>query len=130
VHDEHLLWEAALPYLDGYDEMTPGTLIDRGEEFIHRSFGGEAICSMGKAVDFVHRGADGIVSAIPFNCMPGISVQAISRALRRRYGGIPFLTLDYDGFADSGRESRLASFLALVKERRAARNGQKCHSRV
>ncbi len=130
VHDEHLLWDAALPYLEGYDEMTPGTLIDSGEEFIHRSFGGEAICSMGKAVDFVRRGADGIVSAIPFNCMPGISVQAISRALRRRYGGIPFLTLDYDGFADSGRESRLASFLAQVKERRAARNGQRRHSPV
>lgn len=125
VHDEHHLWEAALPFLEGYDEMTPATLIDKGEEFVHRSFGGEAICSMGKAVDFVGRDADGIVSAIPFNCMPGISVQALSHAMRRRYGNIPFLTLDFDGFADAGRGSRLASFLAQVKERRAARNGRK-----
>ena len=44
MHDEHLLWDAASLSGVGYDEMTPGTLIDRGEEFIHRSFGGEAIC--------------------------------------------------------------------------------------
>ncbi len=87
------------------------------------SSGSEAICSMGKAVDFVQRGVDGIVSAIPFNCMPGISVQALSHALRRKYGNVPFLTLDYDGFVDSGRDSRLAGFLAQVRERKAARVG-------
>ncbi|MDH7571442.1 MAG: hypothetical protein QHJ73_17845, partial [Armatimonadota bacterium] len=117
THDEHLLWEAALPYLEGFDEMTPAQLISKGEQFVHHTFGGEAICSMGKAVDFIERGLDGIVSAIPFNCMPGITVQALSHALRRKYGSIPFLTLDFDGFADSGRDSRLASFLAQVKER-------------
>lgn len=124
THDEHILWEAALPYLEGFEEMTPRALIAHGEEFVDKSFGGEAICSMGKAVDMVRRGYDGIVSAIPFNCMPGISVQALSHALRRRYGNIPFLTLDFDGFVDSSRDSRLASFLAQVRERRAARAGR------
>ena len=50
-----------------------------------------------------------------------VRVQALSHALRRKYGNVPFLTLDYDGFVDSGRDSRLASFLAQVKERRAGR---------
>lgn len=123
VHDEHHLWQAALPYLRGFEEIPPAELIDRGAEFVHPTFGGEAICSMGKAVDFIHRGVDGIVSAIPFNCMPGITVQALSHTLRRRYGNVPFLTIDFDGFVDSGRDSRLASFLAQVRERHEARNG-------
>ena len=121
VHDEHRLWEAALPYMEGFEEMTPAELIAKGGEFVHHTFGGEAICSMGKAVDMIQRGLDGIVSAIPFNCMPGITVQALSHTLRRRYGNVPFLTLDFDGFVDSGRDSRLAGFLAQVLERRAAR---------
>ncbi|MBI3946695.1 MAG: hypothetical protein HY321_12300 [Armatimonadetes bacterium] len=121
VHDEHILSQAALPYLEGFQEMTPGQLIARGGEFINQAFGGEAICSMAKAADMVQRGVDGIVNVIPFNCMPGIGVQALSHALRRKYGNVPFLTLDYDGFTDSSRDSRLAGFLAQVRERRAAR---------
>ena len=76
---------------------------------------------MGKAEDFARRGLDGIVSVIPFNCMPGNTVTMLSQAFRRDHDNIPFLNLDYDGFVDSGRDAKIVNFMSQVKERRAAR---------
>ena len=56
---------------------------------------------MGKAVDFVCRGADGIVSAIPFNCMPGIAFRASPRPAPMLWRHSPHSTMM---IADSGRE--------------------------
>ena len=76
---------------------------------------------MGKSEDFAKRGLAGIVSVIPFNCMPGNTVTALSQSLRRRHDNIPFLNLDYDGFIDSSRESKIINFMWQVKERHAGR---------
>jgi predicted nucleotide-binding protein (sugar kinase/HSP70/actin superfamily) len=88
---------------------------------VHPTFGGEPICSLGKARDFWRRKLDGIVNVIPFNCMPGNAVSMLSHAFRRDHDNIPFLNLDYDGFVDASRDAKLASFMSQVKERRAAR---------
>jgi predicted nucleotide-binding protein (sugar kinase/HSP70/actin superfamily) len=121
VRDEHHLFEATLPYLEGFDDIGPHEVIEKGSRYVHPSFGGEAICSMGKSVDFAHRGLDGIVNVIPFNCMPGNAVVMLSQAFRRDHDNIPFLNLDYDGFIDAGRDAKIASFMTQVKERRTAR---------
>ncbi|MDH7601002.1 MAG: acyl-CoA dehydratase activase [Armatimonadota bacterium] len=115
--DEHALFQAALPFLDGYDDIGPRELIEYGSIYVNYNFGGEAICSMGKSEDFARRGLAGIVSVIPFNCMPGNTVSALSHALRRRHGNIPFLSVDYDGFIDASREAKIVSFMWQVKER-------------
>ena len=123
TRDEHNLFEATLPYLNGYDEIGPEELIRKGSRYVHPSFGGEAICSLGKARDFAHRNLDGVVNVIPFNCMPGVAVSMLSQAFRRDHGNIPFLNLDYDGFVDASRDAKIVSFMSQVKERRAARLG-------
>jgi len=115
--DEHALVHATLPFLKGYDDIGPVEVIEKGSTYVNYNFGGEAICSMGKSEDFATRGLAGIVSVIPFNCMPGNTVTALSQALRRRHGNIPFLNLDYDGFIDSSRDAKIVSFMWQVKER-------------
>lgn len=115
--DEHALFHASLPFLEGYEDIGPGEVIGEGSKYVDYNFGGEAICSMGKSEDFVKRGLAGIVSVIPFNCMPGNTVTALSQELRRRHGNIPFLNLDYDGFIDSGRDAKIVNFMWQVKER-------------
>jgi len=119
--EEHTLFGATLPFLDGYDDISSEEVIREGSKYVDHNFGGEAICSMGKSEDFAKRGLAGIVSVIPFNCMPGNVVTALSQALRRRHGNIPFLNLDYDGFIDSSRESKIINFMWQVKERHAGR---------
>jgi len=117
MRDEHALYRATLPFLADYEDIGPEEVIAEGSKYVHYTFGGEAICSMGKSEDFAKRGLDGIVSVIPFNCMPGNVVTALSQKLRRQHGNIPFLNLDYDGFVDSSRDAKIASFMWQVKER-------------
>jgi predicted CoA-substrate-specific enzyme activase len=124
MRDEHHLFAATLPYLEGREDIGPREIIEEGSRYIHPSFGGEPICSMGKARDFWKRHLDGIVNVIPFNCMPGNAVSMLSHAFRRDHDNIPFLNLDYDGFVDASRDAKLASFMSQVKERRAARRGR------
>jgi predicted CoA-substrate-specific enzyme activase len=119
--EEHRLFSATLPYLEGLDDIGPDEVIEEGSRYVHPSFGGEAICSMGKATDFAGRRLDGIVSVAPFNCMPGMTVTMLSQAFRRDHDNLPFLNLDYDGFVDASRDAKIASFMSQVKERRAAR---------
>ena len=119
--EERALHSATLPFLDGYDDIGSAEVIREGSKYVNYNFGGEAICSMGKSEDFAQRGLAGIVSVIPFNCMPGNTVTALSQSLRRRHGNIPFLNLDYDGFIDSSREAKIVNFMWQVKERHAGR---------
>ena len=115
--DEEALWQATLPYLKDYPDIGSEELVREGSKYLHHTFGGEAICSLGKGEDFARRRLDGIVSVIPFNCMPGNIVSALSQALRRQHNNIPFLNLDYDGFVDASRDAKLANFMWQVKER-------------
>ena len=117
ARDEHALFEACLPFLDGYDDIGPEEVIREGSKYVDYNFGGETICSMGKSEDFARRGLAGILSVIPFNCMPGNAVTALSQALRRRHNNIPFLNLDYDGFIDTSRDAKIVNFMWQVKER-------------
>lgn len=120
--DEHALYEAALPMLKDYEDIGPAEVVAEGSKYVDHNFGGEAICSMGKSEDFAKRGLAGIVSVIPFNCMPGNIVSALSQSLRRRHDNIPYLNLDYDGFIDSSRDAKIVSFMWQVKERFAGQN--------
>ncbi len=115
--EEHTLAEVVHEILGDYPDISADEVIRLGSEFVHPDFGGEAICSLGKAVDFARRGLAGIVAVRPFGCMPGNVVAAFTRELRRRYGNIPMLNLDYDGFVDASRDMKLAHFMWQVKER-------------
>ena len=120
--EEHKLYHATFPYTAGRDDIDTIEIMELGARYVHPSFGGEAICSMAKSEDFVRRGLAGIVNVIPFNCMPGVTVQALGQEFRRRHDNVPFLTLDYDGFVDAGRDAKIAAFMAQVKERHATRS--------
>ncbi|MCJ7822719.1 MAG: acyl-CoA dehydratase activase-related protein, partial [Armatimonadetes bacterium] len=95
MRDEHHLFRSTLPYLAGLQDVGPQEIIEEGSRYVHPSFGGEPICSLGKARDFWRRRLDGIVNVIPFNCMPGNAVVMLSHAFRRDHDNIPFLNLDY-----------------------------------
>ena len=114
---EHELFAATHPFLVGYDDIGSEEVVAKGSRYVHPEFGGEAICSMGKAEDFAERGLAGLVSTIPFNCMPGQVVASLSPTLRQRHDNIPFINLSYNGFEDPRRDEVIADFMAQVKER-------------
>lgn len=114
---EYILFKATLPYMQGFDDITAQDIVSNGEKYIRHYIGGEAIVSMGKAVDFVKKGLDGIISVIPFNCMPGLIVAGFIPKFRKDNNNIPFVSIEYDGFRDSTREMRIDTFISQVKDR-------------
>lgn len=121
---EHHLYPATLPLLDGLPDIEAHEVIRLGSKDVDYNFGGELICSVAKARDLISRGIDGIVNVIPFNCMPGNQANAVLTKISRETG-IPVVTIDYNGFTDSARESRVVNFCYQVKERFQSRQSVK-----
>ncbi len=76
---------------------------------------GEAVLSIGKAMDFVKKGACGIINCMPFNCMPGTIVTSLSRKVSHDLGDVPWLNISYEGLQDTGEETRLEAFVDQVR---------------
>jgi len=99
-------------------EPPTSAVLRRAAPYVHDSFEGEAVLSVGKAVDFAARGADGVVNAMPFGCMPGTIVTALLRAVTRDHG-LPVISVAYDGTASSTSEIQLEAFMDQAAARAA-----------
>ncbi len=101
-------------------EAATGDVVALGSPYIHDSFEGEAVLSVGKALEMAHGGsagrpAAGVVNVMPFTCMPGNIVAAVLKRLRREMRDLPLLSVAYDGQQDSSLEIRLEAFAEQVK---------------
>ncbi len=96
----------------------PSTLevLELAAPYLNPSFEGEAIMTVGKAVDFARKGLAGIVAVMPFTCMPGTVSQALMKRVREDENEIPFLNMVYDGFEQSTARTRLEAFMHQAKE--------------
>jgi len=95
-------------------EKPVGEIMRLASPYLHESFEGEAILTVGKAVDLVQCGASGVVNAMPFGCMPGTIAGAILKAVKDDFG-IPYLNLAYDGTESSTMMIQLEAFMHQVK---------------
>jgi predicted nucleotide-binding protein (sugar kinase/HSP70/actin superfamily) len=102
-------------------------ILKNAAPYIHESFEGEAILSMGKAVDFVKKGASGIISAMPFGCMPGTIVSAMLKGLKRE-SDIPCLSVAYDGVESTCSEIQLEAFMHQAFEYMASQESNEFES--
>jgi predicted nucleotide-binding protein (sugar kinase/HSP70/actin superfamily) len=84
--------------------------------FIHRSFEGEAVLSVGKTIEFIERGASGVVNVMPFTCMPGTIVHSILKRYREQHHNIPFLNMAYDGQEQTNSGTRIEAFMFQVAQ--------------
>ena len=101
------------------------TVINLGEKFLHRSFQGEAILSLGKGMEFYHHQASGLVNIMPFTCMPGMVVGGLTQNFREACDGMPSLNLSYDGQSQTNTQARLEAFMYQVKSFRQRRSSEK-----
>jgi predicted CoA-substrate-specific enzyme activase len=102
-------------------------VLELASPYLHESFGGEAILSVGKAIDYINHGLSGIVNTMPFTCMPGTVVTAISKKLREDFGNVPWLNLAYEGQEDANEITRLEAFMHQAREfqKQRSRTGQR-----
>ncbi len=112
------LWEGRLRTLH---EASIAEVLEMAHPYLHPSFEGEAILSMGKSRDMLMRGAAGVVNVIPFTCMPGTIVNALMKRFREEHGNLPFLPMAMDGQEQSGSRIRLEAFMHQVVQYRDQR---------
>ncbi|UCD35052.1 MAG: hypothetical protein JSU90_12300 [Nitrospiraceae bacterium] len=102
-------------FLETLREPSTKEILRNASPYLHDSFEGEAVLSMGKSVDLIKRGASGIISAMPFGCMPGTIVSALLKGLRQDRG-IPCLSVAYDGVEASCSDIQLEAFMHQASE--------------
>ncbi len=110
----------AVPLEKRFGKLAEGDVehvIKLAEPYLHHSFEGEAILTIGKTIEYYHDGFGGVVNAMPFTCMPSTIVSGISPNLSDRCGGMPILNLSFDGQEDSTLTTRLEAFVQQAAER-------------
>ena len=117
VKDEHRLSHPFCGSLETINEPSTDKILALAKPYIHKTFEGEAIMSIGKARDFISRGVSGVVNTIPFTCMPGTIATVILKKVSEDCGNIPHLTIAYDGLSQANTEIRLETFAHQAKER-------------
>ncbi|MEO5356230.1 MAG: acyl-CoA dehydratase activase [Nitrospirae bacterium YQR-1] len=111
-------------FLKTLHEPDTRVIVKKAAPYVHESFEGETILSVGKAVDLVEHGVAGIVNAMPFGCMPGTIVTALMRALSRDCG-IPSISIPYDGTESTTTELQLETFMEQAVGRNKNGNNHK-----
>ncbi|MEW6068368.1 MAG: acyl-CoA dehydratase activase [Nitrospirota bacterium] len=107
---EHKLARPFRDFLKTLKEPETRDILEKASPYVHDSFEGETILSIGKCIDLLEKGASGIINAMPFGCMPGTIVTAILRGISRDYG-VPCLSIPYDGTESPTTEIQLEAFM-------------------
>jgi predicted CoA-substrate-specific enzyme activase len=113
--DEHSLERIFQEYLEYGEEPRIEQIIEKASPYVHVSFQGEAILTVGKTVDFIDKGVSGIINAMPFTCMPGTISSAIMKLIQNKYD-VPIINVAYDGQGATNITTRLEAFMYQVKE--------------
>ena len=98
-------------------ELRTKELIELAKPYIDESFEGEAVLSIGKVIDYLSKGANGIVNAMPFTCMPGTVVNAVLKRVREDNDNVPYMNMVYEGLEDTNTKTRMEAFVFQAKER-------------
>lgn len=96
------------------DEPPTRKLLQKAGAYVDPRFRGESVLSVGKGVDYVERRAAGLISIMPFTCMPGTIVSALLKRLKEENNNIPYLNLSYDGQTETNTSTRLEAFMYQV----------------
>jgi predicted nucleotide-binding protein (sugar kinase/HSP70/actin superfamily) len=95
-------------------------VIELARPYLHHSFEGEAILSLGKIIEYYHQGFGGAVNVMPFSCMPSTVVSTQTTHVSAECGDMPILNLSFDGQEDSTLTTRLEAFVEQVASRQDA----------
>jgi len=79
--------------------------------YVHRHYDGDPALNLGTSAILADKGISGIVNILPFTCMPGTLVTAVSDQLRKDKDNIPYVSIAYDGQEDVSIELRLQAFM-------------------
>lgn len=118
---EETYYNAAAEVLNDRREPPIKEVVADGAGYLPVDFVGEAILTVGRAVQFARNGASMVVNAAPFGCMPGTLSSSILLEIKEKFN-IPFVSLFYDGDIDVN--DKVASLLDTITIEKERKNGE------
>jgi predicted CoA-substrate-specific enzyme activase len=116
--DEHRLERIYKGHLRHGKEPSIRDVLRKASPYVHDSFEGETILSIGKTIDFRKKGASGVINVMPFTCMPGTIVSALLKRYREENNNLPVLNMAYDGQEQTNTLTRLEAFMHQARQYR------------
>jgi len=111
------------PFLDGERQPTVREFFQYASPYVTAAMEVPVLMHLANSVDFALKGCAGLVCLLPHGCLMASVAAASFPRLRARHGGIPVLTLAYDGLQDTNQRTRLQAFMHQAVDRpQAARH--------
>jgi len=99
----------------GYEEPDVNEILRRSEPYLPRDRAhGEMVISVGKAIWYYEKGAQGVIDVSPFTCMNGIVCESVYPRVSRDLGDFPIRIFYFDGL-QSNLERDLEIFMELAR---------------
>jgi predicted nucleotide-binding protein (sugar kinase/HSP70/actin superfamily) len=103
--------KAVYEMYDNKLDVSVNEMLDSSAPYIHRHYDGDPAVNLGTSVALAKRGVSGLANIIPFTCMPGSIVEAVSHKFKEDYNHIPTVHIAFDGQEDTSIELRLQAFM-------------------
>jgi predicted nucleotide-binding protein (sugar kinase/HSP70/actin superfamily) len=110
----------AVPLEKRFGRLAEGPVehvLELARPYLHESFEGEAVLSVGKIVEYHREGFGGVLNVMPFSCMPSTVVSTQTRRISSDCDDMPILNLSFDGQEDPTMMTRLEAFVEQVRQR-------------
>ncbi len=92
-------------------EATSKQLMQNLRPYYDTVLGTEAVLTLGEAIEMAKHGASGILSILPFSCMPGIISAGLAPRIRADFDNIPWLDVIFDAQGSTNFNTRLEAFM-------------------
>ncbi|KPK87613.1 MAG: hypothetical protein AMS27_02100 [Bacteroides sp. SM23_62_1] len=110
------LQQAIHGWYDEEREIELHEMLESCDPYIHRHYDGDPALNLGTSVSLAKTGISGIANILPFTCMPGTVVTAVSDQFKRDHENIPYVSIAYDGQEDTAIDMRLQAFMHQARE--------------
>jgi predicted nucleotide-binding protein (sugar kinase/HSP70/actin superfamily) len=103
-------------YTDHHKDVSLHDMLNLCNTYVNEFYDGDPPIAMGTSVALTKRGVSGLAAILPFTCMPGTLISAVSDSFRKDHNNIPFINIAYDGQDSVSLDTRLQAFVFQVKE--------------
>jgi len=110
------LYKAVHGLYDESRELSVNDMLNNCGNYIHKHYDGDPALNIGSSVLLAQTGISGIANILPFTCMPGTVVSAVSRDFKKDHGDLPYINIPYDGQEDTAIDMRLQAFMHQARD--------------
>jgi predicted nucleotide-binding protein (sugar kinase/HSP70/actin superfamily) len=114
--EERLVHIGAHGGVEMFRDIPLERMMDLAAPYVHRDYDGDPVLAIGGAAGQAGSGLSGVVNILPFTCLPGTLISAVSPRFCEDHDGLPWVNIAYDGQEDTALQTRLQAFVYRAQE--------------